>query len=191
MKNKIYLIIVALSSSFLLSINSLCNNDSIIYWDNNRPLKWEDFRDTEPDLLIKKTSAFLSATSSLCIDYDRNSYGSYLTYFTIIAVFNKNQSWIKDSISNNLLKHEQLHFDITELYARKIRKELIYAIDNYISVVICDSIFKAMYAEMLEKQSKYDKETSHGTIVEKQIEWEEYIQNELAKLEEYTYMPED
>ena len=43
--------------------------------------------------------------------------------FEVNAFFYPNESWYKPDVCNNLiLSHEQLHFDITELHARKFRQ---------------------------------------------------------------------
>lgn len=43
----------------------------------------------------------------------------------VYAYFSPRQSWYhKDMADDHLLSHEQLHFDITELYARKLRKKI-------------------------------------------------------------------
>src|SRR5690606_40361550 len=42
-----------------------------------------------------------------------------------LSYFNPHLSWVVPASRNDyLLKHEQLHFDITELHARKLRREL-------------------------------------------------------------------
>src|SRR5436309_615678 len=85
--------------------------DDFIFWNAEHPLKKEDFKG--------KSSA------------QGHSYGS--TYsaillhtkeenekidFVIEAVFIPSRSWLKTD-SEYGLKHEQGHFDITEIYARK------------------------------------------------------------------------
>ena len=42
------------------------------------------------------------------------------------AIFSKDSSWVlKNAVKDSeLLQHEKLHFDITEIFARKCRKEL-------------------------------------------------------------------
>ena len=45
--------------------------------------------------------------------------------YTVSAYFYPTRSWYKPEVCNDVtLMHEQLHFDITELYARKMSKQL-------------------------------------------------------------------
>ena len=45
---------------------------------------------------------------------------------TAQATFDPNTSWVRNpkTASEALLRHEQLHFDITEVYARLMRQKL-------------------------------------------------------------------
>jgi uncharacterized protein DUF922 len=81
---------------------------------------------------------------------------------------------------DDLLRHEQLHFDLTELAARKIRREL----DR---LVCLDPTNKAAVAKVIEElerawlaeQARYDQETDHGTDQPAQREWDRRVRREL------------
>ena len=84
-----------------------------------QPLQWEDFQDT-PDAanpFHANTSSGLSYSWSL----KTSIKGSELNY-QVESFFNPDLSWVKPGKESlHLLAHEQLHFDITELHARKLR----------------------------------------------------------------------
>lgn len=84
-----------------------------------------------------------------------------------------------------MLNHERLHFDITELYARKFRKQLQESTFTYNINDEMDKIHDVINKELGAMQKKYDNETDHSQIVEKQIEWEKYIAVELEKYAKY------
>jgi predicted secreted Zn-dependent protease len=86
-----------------------------------------------------------------------------------------------------VLRHEQKHFDIVELYARKLRK-LINA-NNYSSAIELtiksDSLYAIIDKEMDVYQDKYDDETDGSMNGEQQRAWEKKITNEISELEAY------
>lgn len=95
-----------------------------VYWQVQRPLRWRDFRARPCPALIHPAEREVGACSATgiavlpCIG--ANGRGS----FQVDSYLNQRNSWVRDSASfaNRLiLTHEQVHFDINELYARKIR----------------------------------------------------------------------
>lgn len=78
-----------------------------------------------------------------------------------------------------VLSHEQLHFDITELYARKLRTRLA-SMKNPCDKSSVGSVYQANENAFVEFVKQYDIETSHGVNKQKQIEWESRIQNLIS-----------
>ena len=81
-----------------------------------------------------------------------------------------------------MLAHEQLHFDICELYKRKLQTNLSQAIldpMNFDSQI--QAIFKNGWDEYQLEQKRYDDETEHGIIPEKQKAWEDSVKERLGK----------
>jgi hypothetical protein len=91
---------------------------------------------------------------------------------TVLAKFHKNQSWtVSDDL--DLLNHERLHFDIAELFARKIRKsffKLKTAKERSYSKYW--NAYTVLWKECRLQQKQYDLETNHGT---KKIENDKWI----------------
>jgi len=86
------------------------------------------------------------------------------------------------------LNHEQLHFDLSEIYARKMRKSFQESNLTGGSLnSIGNSIFLINYQEFQENQNLYDLETGNGIIEDKQTEWNQKIRNELKKLSRYEF----
>ena len=85
-----------------------------------------------------------------------------------------------------ILQHEQGHFDITELFARKLAKELKeYKFNPRKYQDDVSKIYKKLMDEKEEYQNKYDKETDFSRNKEQQAEWLEKIKDELDELDEY------
>lgn len=158
------------------------NQNDQILWSKNHKISWDDFQGL-PD----STSVF-SANTSVIVDYSHKTSESKIEY-SIYCYFLKKSSWTKKTTSEKLLVHEQLHFDIAELITRKIRRAFtLYQSKNLKETqIFIDKTNKDFYLEELPIfNKKYDTETNHGLIADKQKEWEQKIAAELKKLEAYS-----
>jgi predicted secreted Zn-dependent protease len=85
------------------------------------------------------------------------------------------------------LNHEQGHYDITEIFARKMRQEL--SIKKYrrknVQVKI-EAIMNKYIEKKNECQDKYDIETNHSLNTDSQKKWTEYIRSQLIDLLKYS-----
>lgn len=154
-------------------------NDTII-WKKDYKLSKADFKGRYR--LEKNVKAQIA--SSICI------------YFTEIntdlkvkveAVFLKSKSAIYAD-SKYTLKHEQIHFDITELYARKLR-QAIYNTDFTKVKDIRETISK-LYKKTLKdwniEQTKFDKDVENGMNPAKQEIWLNNIQKNLNDFDDFS-----
>lgn len=164
-------IMILLSGTAALSFmpaNDLCKR-----WDKNVKLTWGDFTGIVPvnpqhgaitHAGINYTSSFINDTLNL----------------DIIACFTKNQSWVDvEKESDYALDHEQRHFDIAEINARKFRQYALkwdgkYNITTYLSDG-SDIFFKSMN----DMQTLYDKETRHSQNKPFQQKWDKKIDSLL------------
>jgi hypothetical protein len=150
-------------------------NKGKILWTKDYQLQWKDFTgSTHPGEGIQ---AWTSSTIASEFEKDGN--------FHIYCFFDKKKSWrIKKEESDALLRHEQYHFNLTELYTRKIRKALkeknIKAGSREFQ-----KIFKEYFREGDKAQIKYDKDTKHSKTISEQSRWETEIDNELLELDEF------
>lgn len=163
-------------------LNNCKPDDPKILWNKDSLLRWDDFQGKIPATVA--TAAMTYTTIGLnTFDYTTTSYN-----VSIKAMFVKNKSWVQiKKTTDYLLKHEQLHFDIAELFARKLRKGLIEGkftgsqLSNQVT-----AMFKNYNSKLEAYQAKYDKETNHSRITEKQEQWESTVPKELLKLDSYT-----
>ena len=98
--------------------------DEFILWQENKKLKIQDFRAENKDTIKVNRQQFLGAISAIRIEFSsfqRNK--NSVPDFSIKTYFDPNESWML--LKNDyVLQHEQIHFDLTELYARKMRKSV-------------------------------------------------------------------
>ena len=110
--------------------------------------------------------------------------GGYL--YNIEAMFLQSKSFMKDT-ANFRLKHERLHFDICEFYARKLRKEV--AERDLSGIMDPGEIIKPIYnritQEMFQEQDRYDRETKNGIQAIQQKIWNEDVKKRLKEFEKY------
>ena len=98
--------------------------DDFILWQENKKLKIQDFKAENKDTIKVNRQQFLGAISAIRIEYSsfqRNK--NSVPDFSIKTYFDPTESWML--LKNDyVLQHEQIHFDLTELYARKMRKSV-------------------------------------------------------------------
>jgi len=162
-------------------------NANSICWSEDVKLTWSDFQG-KPDT----SGVFVNMKAATSYQLKKLFYlDGGLPNYQIANVFHKQSSWTRDT-SKLLLSHEQLHFDISELYARKIRKGIS-------ELRMKGTIEKEKYLELIKEnfeeldvyQDKYDKGTRHGAIDILQEEWNVKVKKELDLLKKYATRAED
>jgi len=154
-------------------------------WEHGYRLQWSDFEATP----TRHSNIAAVTASGISFSYSaKTSETRLLDYsFTVKADFYPEQSWyLKDRVNANILNHERLHFDITELYARKFRqriKNTTFTLDINRQM---ERLHDAINDEMEAMQNTYDTETRHSQNVEKQQEWQAKIILQLNKLAYYS-----
>jgi hypothetical protein len=154
-----------------------------IYWSKERKLTWKDFKG-DP------TSNYYAAQSNCAFAQSiepQTEGNAGVIYIYVRAALLKKGSWVrKDQASDEVLRHEQLHFDIAEWQVRKLRKSLNEAdlsLDNYEETV--SKISNAAWDEYNRMQAAYDTETKHGTIEAEQVKWNKMVADGLVEFESY------
>jgi hypothetical protein len=104
---------------------------------------------------------------------------------SIIAVFYRAESWVKGR-SESALIHEQGHFDISEIFARKLRKRLQEFVPKRGDLGHqLRSLYDEAESERDAMENLYDKETRHSVDVMGQERWNVRIRNELKELDKF------
>lgn len=156
---------------------------TVITWREDVKLTWDDFKAEVPyDPGYSAQSWTGLEFSGKCVD------GRF--FYEVNAVFRQDSSWVIGvRKSKKLLRHEQGHFDIAEIYARKLRKSL-QEIPHP-----CQDVEKTRQEiqrrtienrrELADTQSRYDHETRNGAKKKKQKRWDKFIRQQLQTLSEF------
>ncbi|KAA9346030.1 DUF922 domain-containing protein [Adhaeribacter soli] len=149
-----------------------------ISWKASRKLTWDDFKAKADD---KDPLHAMTATN---IDMKAKCEKGELKV-KVESVFVTGESWSKNKKSDRLLFHEQLHFDITEIYARRLRKELLALKDPCSNPEEINKVTNRLFEEWKNQEDLYDKETDHGLKPDQMKVWADKITDELTSLEAY------
>jgi hypothetical protein len=154
-------------------------NEELIDWSARNRLTWSDYKG-DPD---PTSGAAATTTSYLGIEY--NFKNNAVTY-KIACRFSKNKSWGLYK-TDHILGHEQGHFDITEIFARKLNKETSeYKFNKSSYQHDLQKIYNDIVGEKEKLQDQYDKETDFSRNKEKQAEWLKKIEKMLEELNDYS-----
>jgi hypothetical protein len=156
------------------------NSIDIVEWSENRRLTYNDFRAAQDStFLVYGYPANGSASTKIKAEFTYGSDNRLIV--TVTNVFYKSKSWMVVQ-KPSVLNHEQGHFDISEIFARRLRKEFRTLIDNGVEdEMIFQQQFNKCLADLKEFQKTYDTETHHGFSEKEQILWDNKIKNELNK----------
>lgn len=162
---------------FLLPFLAFGQKEQFIPWSEKR-LTWNDYLAEPSDL----SDAAAITSTALGFEYHiRNNMPTY----KITCSFSKTRSWGKYK-TDYILKHEQGHFDITEIYARKLAKALDeYKFNPKKYQQDLNKIYGDVMKEKEEFQNEYDDNTDYSRKKGKQSEWLERIATLLADLGDY------
>ena len=145
----------------------------IIKWSPTYKLQWKDFWGT-PDTTMESVAVTSSGISCKSLFTDTSFT------FTVFAFFDKGKSWKKEAVNVKILKHEQGHFDITEIFSRKLKIELGKIVPYRSSVQsTVNAAFENINQARDQMQDRYDKETDYGRNSIAQRRWSKFIRAEL------------
>lgn len=174
------------------------SQNNTIHWSKDYFLSWSDFQaESNP-------AAFEDAHSTVKYHYtwivNSDTFGNKIQFFVekieLTTEFYPMLSWVRQpQATQELLKHEQGHFDLAELYRLQITEQ-IQSIFNErkfptrgqnteqqkqfaredSGVMIANEVEK-WEKYISEKQEEYDKQTNYGQIIEKQQEYDTTFKN--------------
>jgi len=157
--------------------------DSAFPWSAARRLRWTDFRGQPPGRGDE------GAKTGYALFYAWKCRGEAFE-FRVIAAFRPRQSWVKAVIVNDsaqsrsALGHEQTHFDLTEVHARKMRQSFNALPDACRKT---DPELTALARRLLQdekaEQQRYDAETGHGLRAAEQATWSRDVARRLRGAE--------
>ena len=152
--------------------------NNLINWEADRKLSWNDFK-ARP---VAHSDNVALTSSNINFKF---GYGSSGFTYSITCQFDKTRSWVKIK-NDHILAHEQGHFDIAEIHARKLKK----ALSEYVyreSTVSKDvsKLYEGLMKNHHEMQILYDLQTDHSRKNDQQAIWLKKIASELKELSAY------
>ena len=167
----------------IYKVENVKKYETEIEWTPDRKLTWDDFKGQPNTTDFPDAVAVTNSGLSL----EPGSYNPFKDGKVFVRnMFYNHGSWVLPEGRNDyVLRHEQIHFDITEIYTRKLRKTLIDANITSNNSNRALAIFESIKTEWEKRQNYYDSQTKHGLKEEAQKEWEAIIILELANYDMY------
>jgi hypothetical protein len=166
-------------------IDAQLNARGALKWAKDRPLTTNDFKGTPPP------NAQEGAHTEYTIISGARCTGRTLEYKVTTAML-PGQSWFMPELRHSpsdmarTLRHEQTHFDLSEVFARRIRRKFAELYDPCSqSEAALQALSDALVRDEANEQVKYDEETSHGRTAGRQNDWDETVSMWLDSLSKY------
>lgn len=169
----------------LYNVSNPHKYEKSLIWTTDRKVTWSDFK--------AKKSPFpegMVQSYSYCeLSFAAGSYSNFTkAKFTVIAEFMMEHSWVTDDTAEHTpeaLQYQQLRFDLCEMYARKLYKELTETVISKYNYGKTHVIYKRIFEEFNDSQLLMDEETQFGSIPTKVDEWLTMVDQELTALSSY------
>jgi len=174
----IFMIPLAVGFAILTHTNFL-DYESPKTYDQFDEITFENFRGLE---FFKKSlygnERFAYVVTSIESKMDDNSV-------TVHSLFYPSRSFVykKNTNSEELLRHEKYHIKITELFARKARKELSEL--KYFNEDKIESVLASIRLKERNFQKEYDYDTFHSYVYREQKRYEETVDSLLTLLNDF------
>jgi len=189
-----WMLAVLLATSILVGGTDLPTVGPVeLPWCSEQPLDWNDFQGEPPIEAALRTEL---AAIHIALRWHVTSQVEYnrhldrwegtvdLSSIEVTNVIDPSRSWVAPGKqSNEVLNHEQRHFDLNEVYRLKLLSALPQSrtVGNSAETVkkeLNEAIYSAankILSKLQEVQEQYDEMTHHGTSPEGQAEWDKKI----------------
>lgn len=167
---------------FLVFSPSVTEEEKIV-WTEDYRLSWTDFKGVPsgPDEYVASTNSGVSFSFSYTVKNGRQEVN-----YSIRSNFYPDLSWYRpDKVSDYILAHEQMHFDISELAARKLRRALAELPRDVTFKERSDMIYNQNEADRREMQTQYDRDSDHSNNEEEEYRWRTYVAEQLEAYESW------
>jgi len=158
-------------------------NAGALVWSPTRPLTWSDFRGVQP---AGETDQ--GARTAYSLFHGVRCTGRRFEFSVVVGML-PDQSWVTPAVradprlSAQTLQHEQTHFNLSEVHARRMRR---YFAELYAP---CDKSEREL-AELADgfirgeaqAQLRYEQETRNGRLPQAQTGWDGEVARLLGSL---------
>ena len=154
-------------------------NSEKLFWNENQKLSWQDFRGKP----IASAGFVASTNTGMAFEYSYSiKNGNVNVDYSVASFFNPHGSWfIPQKVNPHILRHEQAHFDISELHARMLRKNLEGKKFSKNIKKEIERIYQQVEQKRRQMQTKFDAESDHSRNLEKEHFWQKYIARQLKE----------
>ena len=154
-----------------------------IFWKENQKLTWQNFNGKS----VPSAGFVASTNSGISFQYSYSIKNNDVTVnFTVQSFFDPSDSWyMPEKVNDHILKHEQAHFDISEIHARLLRKNLEGKKFTKRVKLEVETIYNQVEQKRRAMQTKFDAETDHSRLKEKEAFWQQYIAKQLSEYESW------
>lgn len=165
---------------FFVAITFAAPDRDMLEWGPEAKVTLKDYKGRVPD-----STDHLAATS--CGMYCIPQIVADSAFITVVAYVDRNKSWAKKKqVNDTLLHHEQGHFDLTEIYSRKLRKKLKYiSTTRKTYIADCKEAYEKIWIELQDSQREYDKATHFGSVHFAQRTWDQFVFKYLDYYKDY------
>lgn len=118
--------LILLLTSILIFGMTIKVPEDVISWSENRTLKFGDFKGDYNNEENRQNKKHGTALISHTIRVTPTTVNDTI-YFKVSACMDRNASWLKNANDTISLIHEQGHWDICEIYARELRRDITKA----------------------------------------------------------------
>ncbi len=160
-----------------------------IEWDEASPITWALFQCSAPaDAVNRSEAAAIHMTIRWHASYSVTSSGStwigHVQSVTVTNTMEPSLSWVVPGKADaGVLQHEQAHFDLNEVYRRKLAILLpCLQAQSPTKQGAIDALNAALHrkasevlAQLQKAQARFDAETRHGNGASAQARWEAQI----------------
>lgn len=146
-------------------------------WQEHTRLSWDDFKgevNTTHDESAAATCCSIGFKTDIPASGGKPEIIVYNTFYA-------DRSWVRpDARIQSILDHEQGHFDLCEVYTRKLKgrmKNFDIGMPGVKQELM--NIYAQVSKEYEARQQCYEEETVHGTNIAAQRRWQDMIAREL------------
>lgn len=166
-----------------ISLSVFSQNENKIIWTEGERLTWSDFNGKHRT----GVSYVASTTSGIAFSYSvSENKGKRDLDVKVTSNFYPESSWINpENATPYILAHEQAHFDISELHARILRKEIAATTFGKNLKKELSNLYKSVEERRVAMQHQFDLESDHSKIPDEELRWEVFIKEQLEKYDRW------
>ncbi|MBC7553688.1 MAG: DUF922 domain-containing protein [Taibaiella sp.] len=159
------------------AVSQMAEPKAAFQWSETRQLSWNDFKGA-----VAPASQHSAAASHCGMSITAQPGKENKPEIIVTNSFYSSKSWVQpDGRFPEVLVHEQGHFDLCEIYTRKLREKLS-SVSEYNADLknIIETLYSQVDDEYQKSQRAYEEDTQHGTDAGEQKKWLALISRELT-----------